>query len=370
LDVLQDVSCLRVNDCIAVGANGTANGGFGSPIAYMWNGSWHATAVHLPSGATGGVLNSVSCKPGLCLAVGTYWTGKVPHLLAEFWRGAGWSNAPQPATITGAAFEYLAVTSCFSPTFCVASGLYVPAGNTSQSVAIAEVWNGSVWRLSRPTPPGPFHYASFYTVSCPAVNFCLLGGVYASKFASPTGGGYFETLVESFDGVHFRQLGDAAVTPPQGHATYLNSVSCASTTSCVAVGEWTNLTGTPVWHGFAESLTGTTWTLGSVPLPGGPASQLNAVSCPASNYCVAIGGQGSFAHATTGKALYALWNGAAWSVNYLNPPVNQGNILFGTQCVSTSYCVATGTEGAYNTNTAHGLTGFWNGTSWTLVNTA
>jgi hypothetical protein len=370
LDVLADVSCFHAGDCLAVGGNDTANGGFGSPIAYLWNGAWHATAVHLPSGATGGVLNSISCTKGLCLAVGTYWRGATSYLLAESWKGAGWSNSPQPPAISGAKYAALTVASCFSATFCVASGDYVPASNTRDAVAIAEVWNGGSWRLSKPTAPGPFHYAALYTVSCPTANFCLLGGVYASSVAAPDGGGYFDVLLERFDGAHWTQLSDASPTPVQGHASYLNSISCASTTTCAAVGEWTNITGTPVWHAFAETLTGTSWTLDSLPLPAGPASQLDEVSCPTTAYCVAVGGQGPYTHATYGKATYAVWNGSTWSVNYLVPPSGQGNILFGTHCLTSTNCIATGTEGTYNTNTGHGLTAFWNGVKWTTINTA
>jgi hypothetical protein len=364
-NVLEDVSCLNPKDCLAVGVNNTANKGYGSPIAYLWNGSWHATAVNLPSGATGGYLQSVSCKPGLCLAVGNYWRGSTSYLLAEYWKGNGWVNSPQPAAISGAKYAYLAVASCYSSAFCVAAGEYVPSSNTSQAVAIAEVWNGSSWRLSVAPAAGPYHYAGLFSVSCPAANLCLLGGEYATSDK-----GYFETLVEKFDSKHWTQVTDAAVTPTQGHATYLNSISCATTTSCVAVGEWTNLTGTPVWHAFAESLTGTAWTLGTVPLPGGPASQLDAVSCPTTTYCIAVGGQGPYTHTTYGEALYALWNGTTWSVTYLKPPAGQGSVLYGTQCLSITSCVAAGTEGTYNTNTGHGLTGFWGGTVWTLINTA
>jgi hypothetical protein len=371
-NVLQDVSCLNPNDCLAVGSNNTANGGHGSPIAYLWSkGSWHATAVPLPSGATGGFLASVSCKPGLCLAVGDYWRGTTSYLLAEYWKGAGWKNTPQPAAISGAKYSYLTIASCASSAFCVASGAYVPSSNTNQLVAVAEVWNGSSWRLSKPPAAGPYHYAGLFSVSCPAVNSCLLGGEYATADQ-----GFFETLVERFDGAHWRQVTDGVATPTQGVASFVDSVSCASSTSCAIVGVVTPAvsTNSAVWHAFTETLSGTAWTIENNGLPTNSATTLNAVSCPTTTYCVAVGGLGTYAKATTGKAAYAIWTGGTtWALHYPALPssdAGQGSILDGVQCLTATSCDAGGLAGAYNTNTSHGLTGFWNGTTWTTVNTA
>ena len=367
-NVLQDVSCLNPNDCLAVGSNTTANGDFGSPIAFLWSkGAWHATAVHLPSGATGGSLTSVSCKPGLCLAVGQYFRGSTSFLLAEYWKGAGWINTPQPAAISGAKFAFSTIVSCASSAFCVSSGEYVPASNTNQAVAFAEVWNGTSWRLSKAPTNGPNHFAGLFSVSCPATNFCLLGGEIATADQ-----GFFGTLVERFDGAHWAEVTDAAPQPTQGFASLVDSVSCASTTSCAIVGQDVAVpTSSPVWHAFAETLSGTTWTLDSVPFPASPASTLNAVSCPTTTYCLAVGGFGTYANATTGRAASAVWTGGtSWAIHYPPTPSGQGSLLIGVQCLTTTSCDAAGLEGKYNTNTGHGLTGFWNGSAWTLVNTA
>jgi hypothetical protein len=364
-DILDGVSCLSQGDCLAVGANYAANGGHGSPRAYHWTGSaWTAISVPLPSSTSGGALYSVSCNGGGCLAVGSYWRGSTEYLLGEVWNGSGWTLSLSPA-ISGARYSYLSIVSCVSTTYCVAGGAYAPASNLNDSVAIAEIWNGHSWQLSKPPVAGPYNFAAFFTVSCTGTTFCLLGGEYASSDH-----GYFTTLLERFNGTSWTRLTDAALTPQSGYATYLNGISCTSSVACTAVGEQDKFSAATVWHGFAETFNGSRWTRYTAGLPASTPTTLNDVSCATSNYCVAVGGAGPFTHATTGKAIFSIWNGSTWKLHYADPPAGQGDILIGDQCLSATYCVATGGEGTYNTNTSHGLTWFWNGGRFTLINTA
>ena len=367
-DVLQDVSCLSQGNCIAVGANVAANGGHGSPRSYHWTGStWAPVSVPLPSSTTGGSLYSVSCKGTSCVAVGVYYRGSTQYLLAEIWNGTSWTVS-LPTFITGSKYPYLSIVSCASATYCVAGGAYAPASNVNDSVAIAEVWNGSSWRLSKPPAAGSFGYSAFFTVSCPSTTFCLLGGEYASSVRSPQGGGYFTTLVDRFDGTNWTRLTDAALTPQGGYATFLDSISCTSATACAAVGEQSKISGALSWHGFAETFSGTGWTRAVLGLPAST-TVLNAVSCATSTYCVAVGEAGPYNTGTTDKAIFEVMNGSTWKLHYANPPAGQGNVLVGVQCLASNYCVGAGTEGTYNTRAAHGLTWFWNGGSFTLIRT-
>jgi hypothetical protein len=364
-DILDGVSCLSQGDCLAVGANYAANGGHGSPRAYHWTGSgWEATSVPLPSSTSGGFLNSVSCTGGVCLAVGDYYRGSTEYLLGEVWNGNAWTVS-LPSAISGSKYPYLGYVSCASATYCVAGGSYTPTSNAHDAVAIAEIWNGQSWRLSKPPAVGPYNFAEFGGVSCPSTTFCLLSGLYASSDH-----GYFTTLVERFNGTNWTRLTDAALTPQSGYATYLNNISCTSSTACTAVGEQDKYSAATVWHGFAETFNGSTWTRYTAGLTTSSPSTLAAVSCAASNYCIAVGGVGTYTHATTGKAIFSIWNGSTWKLHYADPPAGNGNFLIDDQCLSATYCVATGGEGTYNTNTSHGLTWFWNGARFTLINTA
>jgi hypothetical protein len=369
LDVLGDVNCSSPTDCLAVGANDTANGGHGSPRAYHWAGSaWTAIPVPLPASTSGGFLNSVSCTGGSCVAVGGYFRGSTLFLLSEIWNGSSWRVA-LPPVISGQRFPALAVVSCVSATYCVAAGEYVPASNLSGSVAIVGIWNGSTWRMITAPAVGTFHFAAFFTISCTSTTFCMLGGEYASSVRDPQGGGFFTTLVERFNGTSFSRGTDATLTPQAGFASYVNSISCTGTANCVAVAEQTKISGAVSWHGWAETFNGSRWTRAVLGLPANTQTFLDAVSCATSSYCVAVGGAGSFTNSTTGKAIFAVRNGSSWVLHFANPPSGQGNFLIGGECLTTTFCVASGAEGPFNTNTGHGLTWFWNGGRFTLINT-
>jgi hypothetical protein len=186
-----------------------------------------------------------------------------------------------------------------------------PASNTGIQLAIAEVWNGSTWRLSKMIPSKS--YSNLDTVSCLTVNsklHCLLGGYYFT-----TQGGLL--LAENFDGAHWSSVTVAAPSPASGYVDYISGISCSATTSCVAVGQIgklvssTSVTST----GFTEVLSAGAWHTHKVAWPSGKQSALYAVSC-----------------------------------------------------VSAAYCVAVGTEGPFNGNSGHSITGFYDGTTWTQYN--
>ena len=367
-DVLQDVNCSTSTDCFAVGENATANGGHGSPRAFHWTGSaWTATPVPLPSSTSGGFLNSVSCTGGTCVAVGGFFRGSTEYLLSEIWNGTSWRVA-LPPFISGQRFPFLSVVSCVSATYCVAAGGYTPASNLNGSVAIVGIWNGGAWRMIKAPTVGPFNFTAFFTISCTSTTFCMLGGEYASSVKAPGGGGYFTTLVERFNGTSFSRGTDATLTPQGGYASYINSVSCTGTASCVAVAEQDKISGALSWHGWAETFNGSRWTRAVLSLPANTQTFLDAVSCATSTYCVAVGGAGPFTNATTGKAIFLVMKGTSWALHYANPPSGQGDFLLGGECLSTTFCVAAGAEGPYNTNTGHGLSWFWNGGKFTLIN--
>lgn len=260
----------------------------------------------------------------------------------------------------------LAWLSCYSEANCVAVGTYAPTVNTNANVALAEVWNGHTWRASvAARPSSKYVYTEFSGVSCPTTSFCVVSGIYATS-----DNGYFHTLVESLQGAaHWSVVNDAAPTPQEGYVDYLNDLSCTSATACVAVGEVGNVAAEKTtYHGFAETLTGSTWTRSTVAFPASPASWLSTVSCVSTTFCEAVGLLGNDTYNTTGKAAYARWNGSTWQIHYLSPPPGDGSSLLGLDCVATNYCVASGTEGPYNKPSGHGLTAFWNGTTWTQVN--
>jgi hypothetical protein len=181
---LIDVSCSAPNACTAVGATSTTLGGdFGrtsQPLADRWDGSrWSVESVPQPP-AGHGELASVSCSsPALCLAVGSSMaSGGYPVLpvatLAELWNGSAWRVVPSPNPKPHSGFSGL---SCVGAGPCVAVGV---AGGAP----LAERWGGSGWTVETVAGPAKGHLVG---VSCSSANFCEAVGNGSSSGAFAEG---------------------------------------------------------------------------------------------------------------------------------------------------------------------------------------
>jgi hypothetical protein len=359
------VSCIGVNDCLAVGGNNNGAGGHGTPLASLWNGStWRNTPLHLPSGATAAFLYGVSCKAGGCVAVGYYRKGSAAFPLAQFWKGGTWSLGKLPALPSGGINSALQAISCLSMKFCVATGSYSPAGNPKNLIGLAEYWNGSGWKAYRPpTPATTFSYLD--TVSCVRTTYCLAGGAYYTSNNAPA-------LAELWTGGAWHRVAVPQPTTAAGVVSEIDGLSCTSTTTCTLTGD-TNVfhsDGTVTMSTFAEVQAAGTWSLTPVPMPAGQQSFLNWVSCTSATNCVASGGVGPYTNSwTQGHAAVATWNGSAWAVRVITPPSGQGSVLWADTCAAPASCVAVGTVGKFGTRSGFALTGIWNGATWKMINT-
>jgi hypothetical protein len=366
---LIDVSCIHANDCLAVGGNFAAGTAHGNPLSYLWNGAWHAAAVHLPSGATTGVLGGVSCLSDGCVAVGWYAKGGHDFPLAERWTGNGWVLMPAPPAASGGTNDFLEFVSCATSVKknCVATGFYVPTSSSTGEVALAEVWNGTSWKAYKPpTPTTPF--SNLDSVSCASATFCLAAGGYLAG-----NGGLL--LADLWNGSVWKQVAVKQPTAQNGWFNFINGVACPSTVYCVAVGNTGQVqsNGSLKIAAFSEVRNGSawTWTLPAVPMPAGQQSLLLTPSCVSTTSCLAVGGVGAYTSTNNqGKAAAAEWDGSAWKVQVLTPGTGRGSLLMGDTCLSATSCMATGTIGTFSTNTGRGLTAFWNGTTWSSILTA
>jgi acetyl esterase/lipase len=257
---LEAVSCPSATECTGVGlVSDTGSGGSGG-LAEHWNGErWSAQ----PLNPRVGPLVGVSCTSrNRCTAIGAR--------LAERWDGRRWSTQrlPSPA----ASFELLGV-SCASATACIAVGGYF-AGNGDE-LTLAERWNGRRWSI-QPTP-NPTSASTGTTtsrltaVSCPSPTTCTaVGSAWYQATSS------YVTIVEHWDG---RRWAIEQASRPEG---LFSSVSCGSSTACVAAG-----------GELAESWNGRGWSIQAIPSPTGTASSnLVGVSCAAPTACTAVGSSG------------------------------------------------------------------------------
>ena len=156
-------------------------------------------------------------------------------------------------------------------------------------------------------------------------------------------------------------------TPNQPISESLNSVSCTSTTNCIAVGYQSNTVGPGPQTTLTEKWNGASWSVAPSPNPGNNVNVLNSVSCATSTNCVAVG---YYYNGSTGpfliQTLIEKWNGISWSVA---PSPDQGsgdNFLFSVFCTSSTNCVAVG-EYYIASGDSQTLIETWNGTGWSII---
>jgi hypothetical protein len=116
-------------------------------------------------------------------------------------------------------------------------------------------------------------------------------------------------------------------------------VSCTSSTSCTAVGNFTNSVGTDVT--LAEVWNGTSWAMASTPNSiGAQGSYLFGLSCISASACTAVG---DYSNSAGGDVTLAeAWNGTLWAIAPTpNPPGALVSYLSGVSCIAAT-CNATG----------------------------
>ncbi len=225
------VSCLSVNSCVIVG-----NGG----ISFSPNGGRNWQTLSLQDTA----LDAVSC-PGInsCVAVGM--DGAIERLTS-----AGWAPVSSPAM---SSLDTLRSVSCANRSACTAVG--------DDGLIISSSDGGSTWAQRA----GEHAAGSVLSaVSCPAPGTCLGAGL--GQQTTRDGG---VTWVDHAPGV------DDVFDGNQVHG-----ISCATTSACTSVGESGTI--------LTTANGGRDWRP-QLALGGSQFASLNAVSCPRSDLCVAVG---------------------------------------------------------------------------------
>jgi hypothetical protein len=304
--------------------------------------SWTQQFTPGPTGATSWQFNGVSCQSDSeCMAVGSYTDQSFDnHVLTEQRQGSSWAvvSGVEPE---GATSSELNAISCPTATNCTAVGDYV---NGSNEVPLAEHWDGSgYWALdSTPVPPGAAT-SELTAVSCPSANACIAVGTYSDS-TDGSGEQLFAATLHGFDWTLLTPSVPAGAVQSE-----LNGISCLSATDCVAVGDYSEGTGTST---LAETWNGSSWTIQSTPNYSAY-SGLSGVSCTSATACTAVGP----------GAMAVRWNGTTWSQQTFAKP-QQGTIpdLFKVSCTSATTCTAVGQH--YIQGVGNTAAEIWNGTSW------
>jgi hypothetical protein len=347
-NLLLGSTCTDAWDCWSVGLTIDGLNGNGQPVQLIehWNGTaWVVANVTDPPGSQLTALWDVTCPSASnCWAVGAQKAAAspAPVTMAEHWNGADWSVVPTPATN-----GYLTSVTCASATDCWAAGTSVTDDNNSDPLhGFIDHWDGSVWSTSPTVPSGQAH-DQFNAVACASSTDC-----WAVGFAGPnalddnflpnilpvvTGANAF---VEHWDGTGWSVVAAPAAPAPSG--TYLDAVTCVSSSRCWAVGATMGSDGQPAAT-LVDSWDGTTWSTVPSPDPSSTGSLLTDVTCLDAADCWASGavGQSGGGQGLDVSPLIAEWDGSAWSVGS-SPGVTAAGYLNSVSCAGTARCFATG----------------------------
>jgi hypothetical protein len=294
-------------------------------------------------------LYGMSCvSTNTCVAVG--WSidqtaHSVSHTLIESLAGNSWSIVASPDQ--GTAENYLNGVSCLNAQWCLAVGDDSDSNSTlGVSKTLIELWDGESWSTAA-SPNAPAGSSFLNGVSCLSSTSCIAVG-YTSSSSSP-----YQPLSESWNGATWSLLPE-----PVGVTGQLNGVSCISQSSCVAVGQTDNATVTKT---LIESWNGAIWTVMASRNVGKQSNQLNGVSCVAGGSCTAVGFDNLGRKGNHNLIEY--WSGGPWSVG-VSPKIRNTYMLNGISCLSDGTCEAVGEtrqKGSPKT-----LVESWNGSVWSI----
>lgn len=301
-----------------------------------------------------GVLDAVDCATAsFCMAVGS---GEVAHgaqqALAERPVDGVWQRValPAPSVAQDTALHGI---DCVSASFCAAVGDYYSTNFGFRSPLI-DLWNGSTWQIApnQPTQTGEAE-ERLRSVSCASATFCMAVGDIENQAGTTAA-----TLIEYWDGSSWRVVGSPS---PEAYSR-LRGIACPTTTVCFAVGTAGNgEDNDEETYGLREMLTPQGWVLepnatpGASPaLPGPRTAGYYGISCTSASFCLDVGWTDHFSSGE--DPAVDRWNGTEWA----SVPVTWNDAasqIDDVSCTSATRCVLLGPTGV-----KHAQTGTWNGT--------
>ena len=218
-----------------------------------------------------------------------------------------WNGSTVGSVAVAAGFSGLRAVSCPTATLCWASG-----SGTGGQVRVTRA-SGATWRALDLAPSG----ATWVEVSCTSATFCL-----ATSFD--------QNRAWRWNGTSWARVADTA----DGRIVYVDSLSCASPTSCQALGNGS----VARWNGSRWSVTELTRYF--TPSAG---ARNRVVDCASASMCLVVDAKGR----------YNRWNGATWSpMRTFDATLG---VLGGLTCGSRTQCLLADSYGSVLR---------WNGTTW------
>jgi RHS repeat-associated protein len=326
---------------VAVGTFTPGNGVTIGLIETRSGSQWISTAAPVPAGATqqsaaAKVLKVACPSTTVCMAVGWYTdnSGNRQGLLLNL-SGSTWTATkaplPNPAANPVAGISRIVCTSTAS---CVAVGDYNLLGGGAGGVI--ETYSSGSWSaVNAPVPSNAINVSGLSSISCPTTGACVAVGSYDLPGPVQTG------LLEVLSGGSWTAT--QAPFPASSNYTYLNDVSCWSSTSCEAIGFYNDTTTSNI-YGLIETLASGTWTGTQAPSPSNattnPWEEMYSISCPSSGFCQA---SGTYETSSMAPGVILSLAGGSWSASEAPEPANIGpsgevSVPFVT-CTSSTSCV-------------------------------
>ncbi len=310
----------------------------GGPV--MRTCTWTHHVVTVVSALALVALGTVLAVAPVAVTAGAVGSGSVP------------AEAPLPPEAGSNPSAQLSQSACAAPHGCVAVGSFVDRDNTRQ--ILIETGASGTWSARKGPLPGDANAnpeASLTGLSCPAPGSCVAVGSYVDDQ------GVQRALVDTLAGGSWTPtealLPSDAGTNPVGQ---LNAVSCATSSSCVAVGSYDTDAPAVDRAPLIETLSGHLWTPAPAGLPDNAhEGNLTGVSCPTGGSCVAVGVYGlavisdGLVNEDTLPLVITLSTGTwtpsagALPADADTRPIASENVEFlGVSCVAAGPCVATG----------------------------
>jgi hypothetical protein len=196
------------------------------------------------------------------------------------------------------------------------------------------------------------------SVSCSSSSSCMAVGNFSTPSNRSTG------PTEFWNGTIWKP--ESILPPAGGHAAevFLEGVSCSSATNCAVVGRYNREVPK---QALIETRTTSGWVQATTSLPPETvAAVLRSVSC-ISNTCMAVGYYETTEHVVLPLAEEGYIGSNVWTVR---PAINPGGpftILQGISCLKVGECMAVGSY--THESKSFTLAEAWNGTTWSLWST-
>jgi hypothetical protein len=350
---MKTVACPTPQHCLAIGAASSDQG----VISYSNDAgkSWSPVEVFDPNTILS--LNALVCPSTReCVAVGASLEHRGVAIVGRVSKGK-W-NWSAPVTMANETSSPNPPTVVLNSVACVSINICVAVGTDLTNSINVTTYTTNAGQTWTPVAVAAGDGASISTfssllnsVSCDSPTSCVAVGSDAAGHAIVTYG--------SFSSGKWSWSATSTQLPGDGNGGYLESVNCYNVTTCVAVGADTKGQGVSTVGRLTSS--GWTWTSESIvpPNPSG-GGKLLALNCSSTGSCLAVGVDSNSQSIGTRSLL----GGQSWTsdVSIANDGATnstRGNDPSSVACANATHCLTVGTDSLgrafYSTSTNRGL---------------